>query len=245
MARIRTIKPRFFRHYELYKAEQETGLPLRVAFAGLWTCADREGRFRWVPVELKLDCLPYDEVDFSRVLDALTTRGFLVKYASEGREYGLIPSFTEHQIINNREAPSELPEPPELVEMPITSTREARDNDASATRHDLDQGEGKGKDNKYKYEGQVIRLVAKDYDSWRAQFGQTIPDFDSELKRVDLALVDKGQSKGWFSAAYAMLNHKHQENLKRRPAGKPPPAKRPMLDVNDPDFNKRFYGTDA
>ena len=33
MARIRTIKPDFFRHYDLYQAEKETGLPVRLAFA--------------------------------------------------------------------------------------------------------------------------------------------------------------------------------------------------------------------
>ena len=73
VARIRTIKPEFFRHAGLFDLEQETGLPLRVAFAGLWTAADREGRFAWKPRELKLDCLPFDLVDFSRVLDALST----------------------------------------------------------------------------------------------------------------------------------------------------------------------------
>lgn len=133
MARIRTIKPAFFRHEELYDAEVETSLPLRVAFAGLWTVADREGRFEWRPRELKLDCLPYDKVDFSRVLDALTTRGFIVKYASGDREYGAIPSFKSHQIVNNRELASVLPEPPEVPNTSITSTREPRVVDAKAT----------------------------------------------------------------------------------------------------------------
>ena len=101
MARIRSIKPAFFRHARLFDAEKETGLPLRVAFAGLWTAADREGRFEWAPRELKLDALPYDDVDFSRVLDALWTRGHIGKYESEGREYGYIPSWEDHQVINN------------------------------------------------------------------------------------------------------------------------------------------------
>ena len=90
MSRIRTIKPEFFRHEALYEAERETGLPLRVAFAGLWTVADREGRFHWRPRALKLDCLPYDEVDFSRVLDALATRGFIVQYQGNGEPLGWI-----------------------------------------------------------------------------------------------------------------------------------------------------------
>ena len=81
MGRIRTIKPEFFLHYDLWLAESETGLPLRVFFAGLWTAADREGRFRWRPQQLKVKILPYDEVDISRVLDACVTRGFVVKYS--------------------------------------------------------------------------------------------------------------------------------------------------------------------
>ena len=144
MARIRTVKPEFFRHYELYKAEVDTGLPLRLGFEGLWTSADREGRFRWIPEELKLDCLPYDHLDFSRVLDALTTRGFIVKYLSGGATYGYIPGFLKHQVINNRERPSELPSPQKAD----TSTRDPRVTDACPTPLNLDQGEGKGKEGK-------------------------------------------------------------------------------------------------
>ena len=60
MARIRTIKPEFYRHHDLFLAEKESGLPLRLAFSGLWLCADKEGRFKWNPNQLKLDELPYD-----------------------------------------------------------------------------------------------------------------------------------------------------------------------------------------
>ena len=102
MPRIRTIKPEFFCHEELFDLEQETGLPMRIAFAGLWTVCDREGRFKWRPRTIKAQVLPYDEVEFSRVLDALATRGFVVKYASDGCEFGYIPGFNRHQVINNR-----------------------------------------------------------------------------------------------------------------------------------------------
>lgn len=150
-ARIRTIKPEFFRHVGLYQAEQDTGLPLRIAFAGLFTVVDREGRFRWSPPELKLDCLPYDAIDMARVLDALLTRRFLVKYEVDGRPFGCIPSFTRHQVLNPRERASVLPAPPEIAVNSTTLTEGPRVNDASTTRHipareEGEQGmEGNGK----------------------------------------------------------------------------------------------------
>lgn len=118
MARIRSIKPEFFRHHELYLAEKESRLPLRVAFSGLWLCADKEGRFKWKPVQLKLDVLPYDDIDFSDVLNNLENTGFIKKYESGGKEYGWIPSFKEHQRITGSEATSEskLPCPPTTYE---------------------------------------------------------------------------------------------------------------------------------
>ncbi|WP_259657848.1 hypothetical protein [Burkholderia pseudomallei] len=145
------MKPELFTHEDLFEAEQETGLPLRVAFIGLFTCADREGRFKWRPRTLKLAVLPHDAVDFSRVLDALVTRGFLVRYASEtGEEIGLIPTFTKHQVINNRETPSDLPAPPSDLDTTgvstRTPTRDPRVDDASDTRAQGKGKEGKGKE---------------------------------------------------------------------------------------------------
>lgn len=160
MARIRSIKPSFFRHVHLFEAEKAEGLPLRVAFAGLWTAADREGRFKWEPRDLKLDCLPHDDVDFSRVLDALTTRGFIVQYQSKGRFFGYIPSWHDHQSINNRESPSVLPSP----EKSDTSTRASRVEHASTTRLEHAPVEGKGREGKEisteQVNGHHLELVA-------------------------------------------------------------------------------------
>lgn len=141
MARIRTIKPSAFRHGELYDAEIQSKLPLRWAYAGLWTVADRRGRFRWRVRELKLDVLPHDECDFSRVLDALTTRGFIVRYACDGDEFGWIPSFQRHQMVNNKELESELPPHPEDPDQRTTYTRGSRVYDACPTPANLEKAE--------------------------------------------------------------------------------------------------------
>lgn len=108
--RIRTIKPEFFTHEELYEAEAKTKLPLRLAYIGLWCVADREGRFRWQPRRLGVQIMPYDSVDFDAVMDALLGAGFVERYGDEG-EFGAIPSFARHQCINAREAASKLPDP--------------------------------------------------------------------------------------------------------------------------------------
>lgn len=146
MARIRTVKPELFRHEGLFEAEQKSKLPLRLAYIGLFTCCDREGRFKWKPRVLKLDVFPFDDIDFSRVLDALVTHGFILKYQFESEIYGCIPSWAQHQVVNNKESASNLPS----LEESTTYTREERVEDASVTPLFLPQGEGKGKERKGK-----------------------------------------------------------------------------------------------
>lgn len=162
MARIRTVKPELLRHVGLFEAERETDLPLRIAFVGMLTAADRQGRFKWEPRALKLDCLPYDDVDFSRVLDALWSRGWLVRYRQTtetgSHEYGMIPTFRQHQHINNREQRSVLPDlddaSVEVIEYEADQdtwgTRKPPVTDASPTRQprvpDAIRGEGKGRE---------------------------------------------------------------------------------------------------
>ncbi len=113
MGRIRTVKPELFYHDELYDTEAESGLPTRLAFIGLFTLADREGRFLWKPRQIKAQLFPYEELDFSAVLEALKAGGFVSHYRVNGKEYGLINSFQAHQQINSKEAQSKLPPPEE------------------------------------------------------------------------------------------------------------------------------------
>lgn len=141
MARIRTVKPAFFRHLELFEAEQESRLPLRIAFEALWCCADREGRFAWKPRELKLDCLPYDDLDFAKVLAALAKHGFIVAYEVAGKKYAHIPSFAKHQVINQREAASDLPAPDDVGAVPCAHVHAHGEEEGKGREQ---EGEGKG-----------------------------------------------------------------------------------------------------
>ncbi len=147
MGRIRTVKPEFFLHEGLFDLEQELACPVRIAFQGLWCQADREGRFTWQPRKLKAQVCPYDELDFSRVLDALASRGFLIKYAFGSVVFGLIPSFKSHQIINNKERASAIPPHDASDVTIITCTDEARVEHAKGTRdptRNKEQGKEQG-----------------------------------------------------------------------------------------------------
>jgi hypothetical protein len=164
--RIRTIKPEFFHHEGLFEAELETKLPIRVAFSGLWCIADREGRFKWEPRRIGVQVLPYDGVDFSRVLDALTTRGFVFKYRVGDEYFGCIPSFLKHQVVNNKERASILPDYSEngaiTEEIDASATREPRDDDAC---HKEGKGTRKGK------EGVSTRELPPDLEAFRLRVG--------------------------------------------------------------------------
>ena len=113
MPRIRTVKPELFKHEVLFDAERETGLPLRLAFIALFAVCDREGRFKWRPRQLKTDTMPYDEaLDFGAVLDALEKYGLIKKYRANGNDFGHIPTWADHQNVNQRESASTIPAPP-------------------------------------------------------------------------------------------------------------------------------------
>ncbi|MCB1704617.1 MAG: hypothetical protein KDI17_07135 [Halioglobus sp.] len=216
MGRIRTIKPEFFLHEGLFDLEQESQLPVRLAFAGLWCQCDREGRFKWQPRKLKVTILPYDEIDFARVLDALTTRGFVQKYTVDSVEYGHIPSFSDHQVVNNRERASVYPDPSNDKGL----TREQRDEHASSTRASINLQEGKGREqvnpaskseSGYVFEGQTIKLKRDDYEKCIAQYPHL--DIDEQLSQLDLELQGK---RKWFMEMHSKLNYRNKTPTHQR-----------------------------
>jgi len=118
-----------------------------VAFAGLWCAADRDGRFKWEPRRLGVQILPYDGVDFSRVLHALATRAFVVRYRVGHACFGCIPSFPKHQVVNNREAASLIPgfDSESAIIEPVTEENDACPTRAPRVPHAC-KGEGKGRE---------------------------------------------------------------------------------------------------
>jgi hypothetical protein len=210
MARIRTIKPELFRHEALFEAEKSSKLPLRVAFAGLFTAADRQGRFKWQPRVLKLDVLPFDEIDFGKVLDALAQHAFIVKYEIEGEFFGHIPSWFKHQHINQREAESEIPAP---------------DSEGARTcTHVQTHGEGKGREGKGK-EGEGVSVALKRdpgpveriFEHWQEEFGKKRAALDGKRRRTIEAALKLHDEPTLRSAISGYRNSPHHmgENERR------------------------------
>lgn len=125
MAYIRTIKATFFTSDDIVSLS-----PLaRLLYIALWTEADRAGRLNWRPGNFKLRFLPGDACDIKELCNELVDSGLVALYTVDGKNYAEIPTFTRHQVINNRERKSELPH--RVID--VTSTR----HDASFSRDDV------------------------------------------------------------------------------------------------------------
>lgn len=213
MARIRTVKPEFFKHYDLFKAEKETGLPLRLAFQGLWICADKEGRFKWQAETLKLDILPYDDIDFNQCLLELDKYGFIVKYCVGGKDYGCIPTFKDHQRITGTESKSEskIPAPPTQKQQGIT--KEILGNTLETYRTTGREGKGKEEERKGKERERIQEshsfsgngnLVPEMKKIWEASFPSYTFDEESDFpairKIADFILKISGQKIGFLTS---------------------------------------------
>lgn len=119
MARIRTIKPEFFRHEGLQDLERNhPGRYPMLVFSGLWLVADKLGHFEWKPRSLKLDILPFLDFDMEKTLELLRSFSYLRKYEDCGKLYGEVANFARHQRISGKEATAEprYPEPLEYLE---------------------------------------------------------------------------------------------------------------------------------
>lgn len=91
----------------------------------------------WKPGTLKMRYLPGDNCDVKELAQELIDSGLIVLYEVDGRQYAEIPTFKNHQVINNRES---------------ESTRPARNFDASsrvkAEGKEGREWKGKGKEGK-------------------------------------------------------------------------------------------------
>lgn len=91
--RIRALKPGFFSNEDLCALSSWH----RLCFAGLWLCADRDGRLEDRPKRLKAEIFPYDDLNMDLLLWDLAHAGFVVRYVMNGTPLIAIPTWAKHQ----------------------------------------------------------------------------------------------------------------------------------------------------
>lgn len=111
MARIRTLKPEFFRSKSLAACSVEA----RMTFAGLWTEADDEGRGKAEPRLIATQIWPWDGPSDEMVdgwLTELAATGHIHLYSVDDQRYFAIRKWQDHQSASFRRGGSKLPAPP-------------------------------------------------------------------------------------------------------------------------------------
>jgi hypothetical protein len=154
MARIRSLKPDFF------KDEDLGALPfwVRLLYEGLWLFADREGRLENRPIKLKAEIFPYDKVDVSKGLKLLSQpkvfnpkkTPFIICYENNGDNYIQILNFRKHQTPHYTEKESTIPAPnevdskttPKVLQEPSGASQDAPEQETISLTHISFQKEG-------------------------------------------------------------------------------------------------------
>lgn len=101
MARIRTIKPEFWRNEQLAKVSAEACL----LAVGLLNHCDDEGYFNANPKLVEADVFPLRELSGKTtvLIQELVSIGYINLFSgSDGKTYGHIVSFERHQVINKK-----------------------------------------------------------------------------------------------------------------------------------------------
>jgi hypothetical protein len=150
MARIRTVKPDFFRHEALQDLElANPGMYPMMVFQALWGHCDSKGRFEWKPRMLKLDILPFLPFDMAKTLEILESAGMIHRYEVGGKQYGLIETFEKHQRLTGKES-TEGEKHPEPIDFKQENEEEATGKHRGNTGEIPDAQEGKGREGKGK-----------------------------------------------------------------------------------------------
>lgn len=233
MARIRTIKPEFWRDEDLAKISPEAAL----LAIGLLNHADDEGYFNAHPKLIESDVFPLRELSRSitALIQELAGIGYLQLFSgSDGKRYGQVVTFAKHQVIN-KPTPSKIKDlilVPEdygspTVELPVgkerkgTGNREQGKEDASVdavSDCDLVVIKGKKREPDMSDENFNRFWAAYDYNNGRHKalksWKSIAPDAELAEKIISAALVynKANPTRVYYKHATTWLNGRHWED---------------------------------
>ena len=104
MARIRSIKPEFWKNEQLGEMSSDAQL----LFIGLWNLSDRRGFLEDRPKRIKAELFPYRDIDIEECISCLMPE-FIRRVAVDTKQYIHIINFAKHQVCNVREPESIVP----------------------------------------------------------------------------------------------------------------------------------------
>lgn len=107
--RARNIKPDFFRDAELAEVTVET----RYLFIGLWCLADRGGKLKDQPKQIRFEVFPETKTkdDIETMLKLLVEHNLIIRYVVDNKRFIKVTNFLKHQSPHTTEKKSEMPEP--------------------------------------------------------------------------------------------------------------------------------------
>lgn len=235
MARIRTIKPDFWKHEELSELPES----VHMLAAALLNYADDEGYFNANDKLVKAECCPLREpsVSIHDALTMLSNVGYLrLGKSTDGKRFGHIINFDLHQRVN-RKTPSK-----------IKNIAIAWDDSVSAHAQLTESSplEGKGKEGKgtktadavtagkdYAFNGDIIHLVQSDVDKWSKAYPNI--NLIGELTARDTWLASPrakdSDRENWFIATSNYLKNADAKALAAKSARDSPP---PMTTFGEP-----------
>lgn len=209
MARIRTIKPEYFRH-ELLQDLQSSNPSLNpmLVFAGLWTQCDKNGVFEYKPRQLKLDILPFIEFDLGASLVLLREAKLISLMLHGEKVYGFVPTFKDHQRINGKEAQSQSvhPQPSEMIEY-----KQEGSNGEAAGKQPRSQ-EGKGKEGKGKeispealrLSGLLSDLILKN-NPGNIQLSGSKKELTTQRWAMEIEKINRIDAQTWQQIEYVIV----------------------------------------
>jgi hypothetical protein len=178
MARIRYLKPDFFKDEDI----KELPFEARLFYQGLWIQADREGRGEDRPERLKIEIMPYDDVDAEQIMQLLAQqkkngkRPFIIRYEIDGERYYQIINWQKHQKPHKTERQSDIPPPSNeclTVKQPL--------KDVYASNFSVGNGDGNGD---WNGDGRVCKQAAPAHEQGSyAVSSQTKELLDSVYKQ--------------------------------------------------------------
>ncbi len=229
MARIRTLKPEFFRSRSLAKCDRDA----RLTFAGLWTEADDHGHGVADPRILKGAIWPLDDDVTHRHVSAhlrvLVETGHIRLYEVDGETYYEVVNWAEHQAAAYRRGEPKHPAPQGYLD---DVSHEDVQESAGGTRESAGRegkGTGKGTGNREgarKRAHQLPEGWSPDPDLLNQQKSDhPNVNLDRELTKFRNHWQSKGETRKDWAATWRNWVLKAEEFARGSPGATQPPPR--------------------